>query len=293
MRDHGHDRASSNHHLAFESPEMAAFSEVEGEVLIGFVEQGIGLLDELARRGGVDVRRVVDIGSGPGVATACLAQRFETANVVAVDGSTAMLERATARAVRLGLADRVSTHRTDLPHGLEALEPADVAWASMVLHHVGDEREALRRIRAIIRPNGLLVIVERAAPVRVLLTGNEREQVGLWERIDAAWANWFADMRADLTGATPSAAYPEMLEEAGFEVLANELLTLVFAAPLDDHVRRFAHTQLLKTRAQLERYADEADVAALLARSDEGAVSRADAQVRATRNLYVARTTFN
>ncbi len=60
---------------------------------------------------GVQVRRVIDLGCGPGVGTALLAQAFPSASVLAVDGARAMLDRAEDRATRLGLADRVETRR--------------------------------------------------------------------------------------------------------------------------------------------------------------------------------------
>ena len=265
---------------------MAAFAELEGEVLVDFVAQAIERIDEAVRRGVADVRRVIDIGSGPGIATGWLAQRFETATVVAVDGSAAMLERVTARAARLGLADRITPHRTDLPDGLEALAPADVVWASMVLHHVGDERDALGRIRSILRPGGLLAVVERAEPLSVLPAHGADELSDTWARLDDAWTKWFDDMRADLPGAATSGAYPSMLEDAGFEVVTNELLTVDLDAPLASQARRFADMQLQRTRAQLERHADRADLEAIDALLIESGL-----RIHATRRLYLARAT--
>ena len=265
---------------------MAAFAELEGEVLVDFVRQGIVLLEDAARRGGVDVGRVVDIGSGPGIATGCLAQPFQTATVVAVDGAASMLDRVTTRAARLGLAHRITTYRADLPHGLEALTPVDVVWASMVLHHVGDERAALGRIRSLLRRGGLLAVVERAEPLRVLSAHADVEQSGLWARIDDAWTKWFADMRADLPGAATSAAYPSMLEEAGFDIVKDELLTVDLDAPLDEQASRFARMQLQRARAQLERHADAADLAAI-----DSLVEQHHVRIHATRRLYLARAT--
>ena len=293
MHDHHDCGHTSTHHLDFESPEMAAFAELEGEVLVDFATQAISIVEAVCRRQGMDVRRVLDIGCGPGVATGLLAHRFDAATVVAVDGSSAMLERVAARVARLGVAHRVETHRADLPFGLDTLGQADVAWASMVLHHVGDEVDTLRRIREPLEPDGLLAVVEWADPVRVLFTDDAHRLADLWTRVDQAWAAWFADMRADLPGATTSADYPAMLEQAGFEVVVDELLTLALDAPLDADARRFALTQLRRTRAQLARHAHDADLEALDAVIDgEGEASilnRNDALVRATRHLYIAR----
>jgi trans-aconitate methyltransferase len=293
MHQHHHHHDHASHVVHFDSPEMADFAELEGEVLVGFTRQAIARLDHFRRRVGLDVGRVLDIGCGPGVATGLLAQAFGSAAIVAVDGSATMLERVDDRVARLGLAHRIETHRADLPEGLEAFQPAEVVWASMVLHHVGDERDALRRMRSVLQPGGLLTVIERAGPVRVLPANADGEHADIWTRIDAAWAKWFADMRADLPCATPSSDYAVMLEDAGYEVLADELLTIVLDAPLDTRARQFALTQLRRSRAQLERHADAADLAAfdaLIGANGEGDITcRDDAQLQATRLLYLAR----
>jgi SAM-dependent methyltransferase len=293
MHQHSHPEADASHHLDFESPTMAAFLELEGEVLAGLVAEATSMVAQLCEGHGVVVRRVLDIGCGPGVGTCCLAQRFDSARVVAVDGSAAMLDHATARAERLGLASRVETRIVELPAGLAELGPADIVWASMVLHHVGDEVAALRRIRGLLEPGGLLALVERAGPLRILPDDADLGLPGLWERLDAAWAAWFSDMRAELPGATTSADYPTMLQEAGLELVADEVLTLVLDAPLDARARRFAHGNLLRTRAQLAPHADAADLQALDMlvdeHADEGILHRDDARLCASRHLYVAR----
>lgn len=157
MTGHEHGRAHS-----FDTDAEAARLEREAEGLLDDVERAVALLADVAREHGVDVRRVLDVGCGPGVATCVLAQRFPSARVVAVDSSSTMLDHASARVARLGLAPRVETRRVDLPEGLDTLGAADLAWASMVLHHVDDERAALRSLRHLLRPRGLLAVVEHA-----------------------------------------------------------------------------------------------------------------------------------
>src|SRR4051794_16420760 len=109
MPGHGHE----HHHdhdaapLGFDSAEMAAFAEMDGEIFLDLTRRATAVLADLCDRRGLEVRRVVDLGSGPGVGSCCLAERFALASVVAADGSTAMLDQAKARAARLGLASRV------------------------------------------------------------------------------------------------------------------------------------------------------------------------------------------
>src|SRR4051794_41972606 len=57
-------------------------------------ERGRPFLDLLARVGAEVPRRVVDLGCGPGNLTALLAKRWSTADVLGVDSSPEMVERA-------------------------------------------------------------------------------------------------------------------------------------------------------------------------------------------------------
>ena len=99
--------------------------------------------------------RLVDIGSGPGVA----ARRGASlgAEVVAVDPSAMMLRvgRVTNRAKGLRYADGTA----------ESL-PVEDGWASVVwsiatVHHWGDIDDGLREVRRILRPGGRFVVLER------------------------------------------------------------------------------------------------------------------------------------
>ena len=292
MSEHRHLDHSTHHDLDWDSPTTAARTELEGEVLAGLVERALSVLVDLCVAGRLNVRRILDLGCGPGVATCLLAQRFGSATVLAVDGAAEMLDRATARVRLLALDQRVQTRLVELPAGLENLEQADVVWASMVLHHVGDEVAALRQVRRLLRPGGLLAVVEHGGGVRVLPADPDLGRPGLWERLDAAGEAWFRDMRADLPETTESGSYVDMLRLAGFSVLADELLTLELDPPLDERARHFANDYLLRTRRQLEPYADCADLKALDMLVDERAsgsiLRRDDALLSASRRFYVA-----
>jgi SAM-dependent methyltransferase len=293
MHEHHHPTDGVGHHMPFDSPEAAAFAEGEAEALVGFATEGASVLADLCRRDGVRVRRVLDVGSGPGVGTCVLAERFGSAVVVAADGSAAMLERVAARADRLGMADRVEARLVELPGGLDEIGRFDIAWASMVLHHVGDQLEALRGIRRSLAPGGLFALVEGSDPLRVLPETVDLGRPGLWERLDRAWASWFSDLRADLTGSGTSPDHPAMMEEAGFELVANRALTLTLDAPLDPPARRFLREHLARTQVQLAHHAGAADLGTLDVLIDddshESIMRREDALLRGSRHLYVAR----
>ena len=277
--DHHHD-------VHFESPATAAYTELQGDVLGALAADAVAVLAEEVRRQDLEVRRVLDIGCGPGVATVDLARQFPAARVVAVDGSAAMLARAAARVTRFGVADRVETLLAELPGGLGPLERAEVVWASMVVHHVGDETAALRQIQEVLAPGGVLALVERARPLRVRPAGAD---TGLWDRLDAAGEHWFAGMRAALPDAAPSADYPLMLAGAGLDVVADEVLTLDLDGPLDGPGRRFAHEHLTHTRTRLEGHAEPADLAALDELLAAGVEQCDDLSLHASCHLYLAR----
>ncbi len=305
---HDHDsyaHHSHDHHVVFDTEEMAAQAELEGEVMADVAREAMHLAaDECAARG-TDVRRVLDLGCGPGVGTCLLAEAFPSASVVAADGAGAMLSRVAGRADRLGVGDRVEVRPVELPDGLDDLGRADVAWASLVLHHLGDEAAAVRRIHDLLPPGGVFVLVERAGPWRVLPEGEDLGRPGIWDRLDAAWSAWFDGMRAELAGSTPTGPYADVLAAAGFDVVTDRVLTLEAGPPLGDAERRFARRQLERTAAQVAARAEAgsadeaedasevaADVAALRRLLDDdapdGILRRPDAVLHGTRHLYLA-----
>jgi SAM-dependent methyltransferase len=223
------------------------------------------------------------------VGTGCLAAAFGSASVVAADSSPAMLDRALARAERAGLSDRIEARRVELPAGLSALGPAEVAWASLVVHHVGDEAAALRSIADVLVPGGVLALVELAGPVRVAPDDLEWRRPGAWARLEAAWAVWFDDMRGGLPGARPSTGYPDLLAAAGLELLVDEVLADTIGPPLDATARRFGAEQIAQTRTELADIADLGDLDALQSLVDDGVLDGEHAVLQASRRLYIAR----
>lgn len=239
------------HHVHFESPEQVERAVVEGEAMLGLVDDVVASLPAPAPA------RILDLGCGPGVAACALAERFPAATVVAADGSAPMLERVAGRAARLGVAGRVTTHPVELPDGIDALPgPFDLVWLSMALHHVGDEVGALERLRPRLRPGGTLVVIERAAAgIRFLDDGG---RPGLWDRIDAASSDWFDRMRSELHDHTPSRPYGEVVAAAGYDVVTDGDRTLTL-----DAGGAFAELQLRGIAERLQDEADPDDLAAL------------------------------
>lgn len=290
---HGAGHGGGEVHLGTADWEaMAENLEREGALLLGFLTDAVTWAQELLGPDGPPVRRVLDIGSGPGIGTCELARLLPDAEVVAVDGSQALLDRTRQRAAAHGVAGRVGTHLAELPGGLDDVEPAEVIWASMSLHHVTDEVAMLRRLRDLLVPAGVLVIAEFAEPTRVLPDDLDVGRPGLAGRLQAAGAAWFAALRAGL-GADLSADLPSQLTEAGFDVLGSKRLRLDFGPPLSGDALQVALAQLRRGRAQLADRLDEDDLRAIDVLLDpddhRGATQRPDLFLAASRDIHIAR----
>jgi SAM-dependent methyltransferase len=264
-RPDGHGEPSSHrrsHGDTFDSARFAALLEVEGELSLGLVEEAITVCVGLFDDAGVQVRRVIDLGCGPGVGTALLAQAFRSASVLAVDGSRAMLERAEARATRLGHAGRIETRRLDLNEDLASLGRCDLAWAAMAIHHADDEVVTLRRIRSLLDSRGLVCVLERADPTFIRFA-DDLGHPGIWNRLEAARAEWFESVRDRMPGAMNAEAYPSMLAAAGLHLVVDRTLVGTLEARPDAATHQFIAGELERTVRDLASIATETDLQAL------------------------------
>lgn len=98
---------------------------------------------------------VLDVGCGPGTITADLAALVAPGRVTAVDTGTGILEQAAALAAERGLENVefavADVHALDFPD-----DSFDVVHAHQVLQHVGDPVQALREMRRVCRPGGVV-----------------------------------------------------------------------------------------------------------------------------------------
>ena len=101
-------------------------------------------------------QRLLDVGCGPGTITLDLAARVSPGEVIGVDASTAVLEIARAAAVEAGVAvDFRTADAMDLPFEDGAF---DVVHAHQVLQHLSDPEAALREMRRVTRPGGVVAV---------------------------------------------------------------------------------------------------------------------------------------
>ncbi len=111
---------------------------------------GLDVMKGLTLRGD---ERVVDAGCGTGRLTAHLLERLPRGNVVALDASEPMLEKAKAELQRFG--DRVSLHRVDLGHLTMKLD-ADVVFSTATFHWVADHAALFTGIAGLLKSGGRL-----------------------------------------------------------------------------------------------------------------------------------------
>ncbi|MFF9979320.1 methyltransferase domain-containing protein [Streptomyces erythrochromogenes] len=100
---------------------------------------------------------VLDVGCGPGTITADLAELVAPGGrVTAVDTAEDVLAQARAHVAERGLVDAVSFSVADV-HALDFPDDSfDVVHAHQVLQHVGDPVRALREMRRVCRPGGIV-----------------------------------------------------------------------------------------------------------------------------------------
>ncbi|MFI0718223.1 class I SAM-dependent methyltransferase [Streptomyces sp. NPDC021224] len=242
---HGHDteidwEAMSDH--------LVAAGELQLPVLRDVAARLHALIDGTGD--GHAVRRVLDVGSGPGVMACVFAEEFADAQAVAVDGSQPLLDRALTRAAGLGLEGRIGVRAAELNGGLPAdLGPADLVWSSKAVHHLGDQQGALDALAAVLRPGGVLAVAEGGLPLRFLPRDIGRGTPGLTARLDAVQEEWFDVMRAELPGSKPVVEdWPGMLRTAGLTDVTSFTCLLDLPAPLTPAGRDYLLEHLTRIR---------------------------------------------
>ncbi|MDG9723466.1 class I SAM-dependent methyltransferase [Streptomyces sp. DH41] len=292
---HGHDSAPGHDHdhdhEHMDWAEMAPLLEAQAELYTPLYRQAMTWLAREVTEPGL----VVDVGSGPGVVSCLFADTFPGARVVAVDGAGPLLERARARAARLGVGDRFGTLAGDLPGVLGELEyPADLLWASQSLHHLGDQRAALTALAGHLAPGGTLAVLEGGLPGRFLPRDLGIGRPGLQARMHAVEEDFFAEMRASLPGTVAvTEDWPALLTSAGLEHSGTRSFLLDLPAPVSDEARAYVVSSLSRMRDRVGDGLDAGDRATLdrlLDPGDEASVHRRqDVFVLVAHTVYTAR----
>ena len=156
--------------------------------------------------------RVIDVGAGPGYATADLAEIVGPAGtVLGIERSARFLEAARERCARRGLTN-VELREGDLMEVSLGNLGYDASWCRWVASFVSSPEKLIANIAGALRPGGLAIFHEysdyltfRFMPIRSAL---EKFELAVSE-------SWIA------SGGDPNVArqLPELLRNAGFQVL--------------------------------------------------------------------------
>jgi trans-aconitate 2-methyltransferase len=98
--------------------------------------------------------RVLDAGCGSGRVTERLLERLPDGHVVALDGSTSMIDEARRRLAPFG--ERITFVVADLLEPLPVDPPVDAILSTATFHWVPDHDALFRNLSAVIRPSGQL-----------------------------------------------------------------------------------------------------------------------------------------
>ena len=163
---------------------------------------------------------LLDVGAGPGTITADLARRVATVTATEVDEATLDLARAgvgDAANVRYAVAD---VHALGFPD-----DTFDVVHAHQVLQHVADPVQALREMRRVTKPGGLVAARDSDYPAFAWYPAHD----GL-----TAWLELYVGL-ASANGGTPDAGRRLLswARAAGFEQVTASSSTWCFATPED------------------------------------------------------------
>lgn len=287
---HTHEHAHGPHHsghAVFDDERIALMIGAEGESAGPLTAEAIGRATAALGGRRVDVRRVADLGCGPAVEACALATAFPAAVVVALDGSPAMRAAAQRRVDEAGLAARVEVGAIDLDGDLSSLGAFDLVWTAQALHHLRDETATLARVAALLRPGGVLCVLERLDPAE-LVASDDLGRPGLWERVAGAQAGWHAGRSASAP-ATGAEHYAALVGRAGLEVVdagpLRSVVTLAGSPGAAVLVTRYVQGALRNLTDRL----DPADVDALRALDGERSARLSQVEVRQSRTLAIGR----
>ena len=294
------DSLPGHHHADIDWEVLATQLENRGELHLPVFARTAARLRELIGPE-QEVRRTLDIGSGPGVDTCVLAEAFAGAEVVALDAAAGLLDRAVARADPLGLRGMVSVRHAELPEGLtvgdahreNGLGTADLIWSSRAVHHLGDQQGAIDALAGLLRPRGLLAVEEVGLPMRFLPRDIGIGGPGLLARLDASQEDWFEGMRAQLPGSTTVVEdWLAMFGRAGLTRVGSFTSLLDLPAPLGETARAFLHAHLTRLRDAMSESLEEQDVTTLDVLLDpaaaDGILRRPDAFLLSATTVFTA-----
>lgn len=234
--------------------------------------------------------RVLDIPCGDGFYTACFARRLHLAGgVVAADLSPAFLRlarRAVGRCRRAAPVEYVRADAYALPFDDAAF---DLVWCAQSLITLADDpATAVREMRRVVRPGGVVAILESDEYHHVLINWPVELELSVQRAVAAAARERYG---ASATVA-PARGAQRLLRAAGLRPAWKRTFTGDRQTPFDRATAAFLAGHLAETRrriaphlrpdrlAAFDRFADPAD--------PQSVFRRPDAEVTCLNTLFVA-----
>ncbi len=136
------DRYTHGHHESVVQSHARRRAEVEAWFLLPRLESGM---------------RLLDAGCGPGTVTAGLARAVSPGETIGLDAAPGVLEHARAHAAEQQV-ENAAFVVGDIYELDDADAAFDVVYANQLLQHLADPVRALKEMRRVLRPGGLLAV---------------------------------------------------------------------------------------------------------------------------------------
>jgi trans-aconitate 2-methyltransferase len=196
----------------FGGPMSATLPDWDPEQYLRFADERLRpAIDLAARIVHPHPKRVVDLGCGTGSALALLSARFPGVELVGVDSSPVMLDKARSAGAKTVLADIAKWSPP---------KPVDVIFSNAALHWIADHAALFPKLLACLTPGGILAVQMPAMynePVRTL------------QAAAAASGPWSAQL------AGVASAPPILEPEAYYDLLSAR------AASIEIWITRYLH----------------------------------------------------
>lgn len=281
---HSHPHSHAQHSHAQSDDQLLALLELDAEVLHDYWTDALDWVRQAAE--GTGWHRLLDLGAGTGTGAIGLAQRFDNAEVLAVDSSAESLHRLQEKVTQLGVA--VRPIEADFDTGWPELGTLDLIWASMSLHHMADPERTLHQARAATRPGGLIAVAEFPVQLRFLPDDLGIGRPGFEERAGELLGQAHRELMPTL-----GSAWAPRLTKTGWQVFDERDFAIEQDPATHPSAGRYAEgwfSRLSHRLTDVLEPDDQGVLARLLDPTDDYSVRRrTDLHIRGVRTVTLAR----
>ncbi|ACU95823.1 class I SAM-dependent methyltransferase [Saccharomonospora viridis] len=204
---------------------------------------------------------VVDAGCGSGGMSAALASVLRDnggGRLILIDATEELLRAAQEVASSAG-GETVTVTPVVADLGavssVSQLPPADLVWASGVVHHLPDQQAGVTTLASLLAPGGTLALAEGGLGQRSLPWDLGVGRPGLEERLYAARNVWFHELRSAMDGVVDMPyGWTTALARAGLEEPTSFSYLVDHPAPAPEVVREHVVEHLARTAEVLADY---------------------------------------